>query len=320
MQAELKTWLLEGDPWVRYNTRRDLLGEDESTLGDDYEAMATHPLVSGLIHELEGWPGKPIASHKSAGTHLHKLTFLADIGLRHDDHRLTRMITAIREHRSTEGPLQMQMNIPTHFGGKGIDEWAWDLCDAPSIHYALHRMGIRDDDLLEGTRYMINLVRDNGWPCAASEELGSFKGPGPRKESCPYATLVMLKNLAVLEEVDTEEAQQGIASLLNNWENSRKRHPFIFYMGTDFRKLKAPLIWYDIVHVVETLSHFPFVWGDGRFQEMVDVIRAKADDQDRYTPESIWIAWKVLDSGQKKEPSRWLTFLVNRMLSKDAGR
>jgi hypothetical protein len=30
-----------------------------------------------------------------------------------------------------------------------------------------------------------------------------------------------------------------------------------FYMGTDFCKHKVPLVWYDILHVVDVLTQFP---------------------------------------------------------------
>ena len=55
---------------------------------------------------------------------------------------------------------------------------------------------------------------------------------------------------------------------------------------------------------------------DKRLLAMVEVIQAKVDGDGRYTPESIWMAWKGWDFGQKKEPSPWLTFLVWRMLSR----
>ena len=51
-------------------------------------------------------------------------------------------------------------------------------------------------------------------------------------------------------------------------------------------------------------------------KEMTEIVRAKADNQGKYTPESEWKAWKDWDFGQKKQPSRWLTFLVLRMLVK----
>ena len=87
-------------------------------------------------------------------------------------------------------------------------------------------------------------------------------------------------------------------------------------MGTDFSKLKVPLVWYDILHVTDVLSHFPFVREDERFIEMVEIIDAKADVDGRFTPESIWTAWKGWEFAQKKVPSAYLTYIVQRMKSR----
>ena len=35
----------------------------------------------------------------------------------------------------------------------------------------------------------------------------------------------------------------------------------MFFMGTDFRKLKVPLVWYDLLHVLDVLSSFPWLKG-----------------------------------------------------------
>jgi hypothetical protein len=85
-------------------------------------------------------------------------------------------------------------------------------------------------------------------------------------------------------------------------------------MGADFRKLKAPLIWYDILHLLDVLTQFPWLKGDARLKEMIETMQAKADGQGRYTPESIWKAWSDWDFGQKKTPSRALTFFVQRVI------
>ncbi|MGE5601419.1 MAG: hypothetical protein ACM30E_00100, partial [Nitrososphaerales archaeon] len=76
-------WLLQGQPYIRYRTRRDLLGlpEEDTQVAADREAMLAEPLVLGLLAELIDWPGPVIASHKSASQFFHKLTFLADLGL-----------------------------------------------------------------------------------------------------------------------------------------------------------------------------------------------------------------------------------------------
>ncbi|MDO8491802.1 MAG: hypothetical protein Q7T04_07300, partial [Dehalococcoidia bacterium] len=157
--------------------------------------------------------------------------------------------------------------------------------------------------------------RDNGWPCAVSPELGKFRGPGRKDDPCPYATLVMLKALSQMPEWrDSDACHSGAEALLTLWSERRKRHPYMFFMGTDFCKLKAPLVWYDILHVTDVLTRFSWLLGDARLQEMVGIVKAKTNEDGLFTAESAWKAWSEWDFGQKREPSPWLTFLVQRML------
>ena len=210
------------------------------------------------------------------------------------------------------------MNIPSHFGGSGKDEWAWALCDAPIVLYALTEMGLGEDRRVQSAIKNLNkLVRENGWPCAGSPELGKFRGPGRKDDPCPYATLVMLKVLAQVPELcESKSAKTGVETLLSLWDESRESHPYMFFMGTDFRKLKAPLFWYDILHVLDVLSHFKWAGKDKRFKEMLNVVETKADGDGQYIPESIWTVWKDWDFGQKKVPSKGLTFYVQRILKR----
>ena len=87
----------------------------------------------------------------------------------------------------------------------------------------------------------------------------------------------------------------------------------IVSVGTTFRRLKYPFIWYDILHVVDTLSRFSFTHLDPRLLEMWEINISKQDDQGLYTPESVWMAWKEWSFGQKREPSPWLTLLAERI-------
>ncbi|MDQ1281587.1 MAG: hypothetical protein QG670_2852, partial [Thermoproteota archaeon] len=260
LMTDVIMWLLEGEPWVEYRTRIDLLGqsEDEAEVRRARTAMLSDLNIQSLLTELANWPGVVISSHKSAGQSFHKLSFLAELGLTKDDPPIGKIIKKIYGHTSSEGPFQLPTNIPMHFGGSGKEEWAWALCDAPTIIYSLIKFDLgKDDQLHRAVTYLAGLVRNNGWPCAISKELGNFRGPGRKDDPCPYATLIMLKMLAQLEEWrDSKETRIGAESLLNLWEKSRDLHPYQFYMGTDFRKLKAPFIWYDLLHVVDVLSHF----------------------------------------------------------------
>ncbi|APV44487.1 hypothetical protein Dform_01154 [Dehalogenimonas formicexedens] len=313
-------WLLAGEPWIEYLTRRDLLGQPEADpeVQTSRALMLEDPGVKNLIDEVAGWPGRVIASHKSSSQPFHKLTFLADLGLRASDPGIASLTSKIMAHQSPEGPFLIPLNIPENHGGTGQETWAWALCDAPVLVNALVKFGLAGEPAVQsGISFLTGLARENGWPCAVSRELGDFRGPGRKSDPCPYATLVMLKLLCELDGFrDSTASRQGAESLLSLWAESLGRHPYMFYMGTDFRKLKAPFVWYDLLHVLEVLSRFPWLKNDPRLGQMVSILSAKADTEGRFTAESVWTAWSPWEFGQKKAPSRWLTLLSWRILKR----
>ena len=317
---EIIEWLLKGEPFVEYRTRVDLLGqsENEPEVAQARKEMISHQGIQVILQELKNWPGIVLSSHKSAGQPFHKLSFIADLGLTKHDPDIKEIVQKVFEHKSDEGPFQLPTNIPKHFGGSGSNEWAWSLCDAPVIIYSLAKFGLGNEEQVQkAVKYLVGLVRENGWPCAVSKELGKFRGPGRKDDPCPYATLVMLKMLSQFDELkNSKEVHVGAECLLGLWEKSLELHPYMFFMGTDFRKIKAPFVWYDILHVLDVLSQFSWLRSDARMAEMSDIVRSKADKEGKYTPESEWKAWQGWDFGQKKQPSRWLTFLVLRILKR----
>lgn len=313
-------WLLEGEPFIAYRTRLDLLGQSDhdAAVAASRRAMLQDPRLKTLLEELADWPGVVIASHKSAGQPFHKLTFAADLGMKASDSEIAPIIRRIMAHTSSEGPFNLPMNIPTAYGGSGQEQWAWALCDAPLIVYALIKFGMQDEPaVVAAIEHLVGLVRENGFPCAVSKELGSWRGPGRKDDPCPFATLAMLKALSQSHLWrDGQAARTGAETLLSLWSDSGERHPYMFYMGTDFRKLKAPLVWYDLLHVLDVLSSFPWLAQDARLHDMLDVLKSKADAQGRFTNESIWTAWKDWEFGQKRQPSRWLTLLAWRIIQR----
>ena len=299
-------WLLDGETYIAYRTRLDLLGEDETdpAVKAARAGMLADPKIQSIITELQNWPWQVISSHKSAGRLFHKLTFLADQGVRADDPGIGVILKRILENQSPEGAFQLPINVPTHFGGTGEDQLGWALCDTPLLLYALARMGLRDDTRVQNAAtFLAGLSRENGWPCAVSKSLGNFRGPGRKEDPCPFATLAMLKALAVMDDWrESDACHAGTETLLHLWSTSLSEHPYIFYMGTDFRKLKVPFIWYDLLHSLEVLSHFSWVKKDPRYLEMLSLLQGKADADGRFTPESVWLAWKDWEFGQKKDP------------------
>lgn len=313
-------WLLQGSAWVEYRTRRDLLQQPEEDLlvSQARSRMLNDSLVQGLVSELGNWPGTVIASHKSAGQPFHKLTFLADLGMQAADPGLELLINRILAHQDNAGPFQLPLNIATAPGTPGQETWGWALCDAPLILYALSCFSLADDARVrKGIQHLTGLAQEFGWSCAVSRELGNWRGPGKKSDPCPFATLAMLKLLSVSGDLlNSPAANHGIETLLDLWQNSQAQHPYIFYMGTDFRKLKVPFIWYDLMHVLDVLSRFPSARSDARFRDMLSVMTAKMDAEGRFTLESVWQAWKDWEFGQKKVPSRWHTLCAWRIIQR----
>jgi hypothetical protein len=313
-------WLLDGPAYIQYHTQIDLLGqrENDRLVIAARSSMLLQSEIQELVASLQNWPGTVLNSHKSASQSFHTLNFLADLGFKASDPGVAEIITKILAHASPEGPFRLPMNIGAAHGGTGEDTYGWALCDAPNLLYALLKFGLDENDQVNtAINYLITKIQEFGWPCVVSPELGSFRGPGRKTDPCPYANLAMLKVLSVSPgRMDLPAAKTGIETLLSLWQNRRDAHPFIFYMGTDFCKLKAPLIWYDILHVLDVLSNFPGVARDTRFQDMLNTAMGKMTPEGTFIPESIYNPYKEWEFGQKKSPSRWITFLMYRIMSR----
>jgi hypothetical protein len=316
---ETLRWLLESDePWTRYRTLVDLLdrSEDDPEVQAARAEMLAHPQVQAVIAETATWGDRPLKRHDDASYPIYKFSTLADFGVRADDPGMSASIEAVMAHQSPEGALQSTLNIHQRYGGTGEDMWTWILCDAPTLLYALLAMSLGDDERVQqAIEHLVTLVDENGWRCRCSPELGKFRGPGRKEDPCPIVNVYALKALAQLPDlVDSPATRKGAEMLLWHWEKQSERKVYMFGIGTDFRKLKYPFVWYNVLHVVDVLSRFPFVHADPCFREMVETITTQADEKGRYTATSMYQAWKGWSFTDKKHPSPWLTFLVLRVL------
>ena len=317
-------WLLDSDePWTRYRTLLDLLDrpEDDPDVQAARAAMLAHPRVQTLVAETATWGEKPLKRHNDAGHPIYAFSTLADFGLRAGDPGLAAGLEAVLAHQSPGGAFQTVVNIPTRFGGSGQDEWSWMVCDAPTLLYALLAFGLGSDARVQqAVAHLAGLVDDNGWRCRVDARLGKFRGPGRKDDPCPIANVYALKALSLAPEpLDSPATRAGAEMLLSHWENQTERKIYLFGIGTDFRKLKYPFVWYDVLHVADVLSRYPFVRDDPRFREMVAAITAQADASGRYTAGSMFQAWKGWSFADKKKPSPWLTCLVLRILRRLEG-
>ena len=318
MPTDPTQWLLDSDEsWTRYLTMVDLLelSENEPQVQQARSDMLDNPLVQALIDEANTWPCYALKRHNDAKHPIYKFSTLADFGLRADDPGMKTAINAVLAHQSEQGAFQTTLNISPKYGGSGEDTWTWVLCDAPTLLYTLLAMGLDGDSRVKkAVAHLDNLVEEVGYRCKAAPELGKFRGPGRKADPCPIANVYALKALSQVPElIDSPASHKAAEMLLTHWDLRGERKYYLFGIGTDFRKLKYPFVWYDILHVVDVLSRFPFACDDPRFKEMVKTITDQADENGRYTASSMYMAWKGWSFANKKEPSPWLTFLVQRV-------
>lgn len=299
------------DDWLKYAIRRYLCHEPKDTLVELRNAALADNRIRACLADVSNFHGTLVTNHKNPDLPIHKLLFLLDLGFDTEVPEIKAAIEGILKHKDEHGIYQSMTNVPKHFGGAGVDVFSWCLCDAPLLLLALLKAGMDyRAHIKPGVDHLASFCRDNGFPCAVSPELGKFRGPGKKDDGCPYATLIMADLLSNIPEYrDSQVAASSVKALLSLWENSLLQHPYMFYMGTDFRKLKAPSCWYDIISVVGVLSKYECVRDDPRFLEMIDLIRGKQDKEGLFTPESAYQKLKDWDFGQKKLPSPYLTYL-----------
>lgn len=302
-------------PWVRLGVLLYLedCPRDDGQVVTLQQETAAHPLVTPLLQEGLDWPGYALKSHKDAKHLLHKINLLAEMGLDRHQEQVRQIAKKLLAHQDSCGAFQTEVLIPRVFGGDDTPGWNWMLCDAPLVLHALAVFGYQDEPALRrAADHLLGQIRGNGWPCASA--FPKMQGPGRKDDPCPYANLVCLRALSCFPEfLDAPACRIGVDALLHHWDIQKEKKLRMFGIGTDFRKLKFPLIWYDILHVVEVLSRFPAAREDPRFQAMWREIQDKADEAGMYTPQSVWMAFRQFDFGQKKTPSPTLTLAVERI-------
>ncbi len=325
MPLTVESWLLASpEPWTRYRTRIELLGQAESDPGaaEARREMLAHPQVLGLIAAASSWGEYPFKRHNDASHPIYALSTLADFGLRADDPGMDDVIKNVMSHQSQQGAFQSLVNISPTFGGSGEDQWTWMACDAPTLLYSLLALGLgRDERVQRAVFHLQWLSTVDGWKCAVAPEVGKFRGPGRKTDPCPIATVYALKALSLLPDLRiSPAAHAGTEMLLRHWAAPPGQKYYLFGVGSDYRKLKYPFVWYDLLHVTDVLRRFPFVHEDPRFQQMVAAVAAQANSDGRYTASSMYQSWKGWSFADKKSTSPWLTFLAWRINSAIAGQ
>lgn len=296
-------------PWIKYNLHS--FNKNNDSCAEDLKSiLLNNEFIKSLIDESLQWPNVPLKRHNDAKHIIHKICLLLDLGLNNKDTAMKEIADKILSNHSDDGAFLTMLNISKNYGGTGEDDLQWLVCDFPILLYIMIKLGLENDErVIKAISFLKSIVSDNGWRCVGAVE--KFRGPGRKADYCPYGTLVSLKAFSLLPQYHNEDfIKNGIDSILNHWRNQKERKMYMFGIGTDFKKLKYPNIWFNIVHVVNVLSHFEYAVKSKELNEMISIIIDKQLSTGGFIPESIYTAFKGCDFGQKKIESETLTYTI----------
>lgn len=308
---ETKDWLTGSPiPYVRYNACLLFCPEKAH-----HKELLSDTLIQELIQSLRDWKDEVLKRHDAATLGLHRLVFLADLGIKAQDPGMERIINTILKTIDEQGIPRIQIEIPTVFGGNGKPTMAWMACDFPTILYALLKMGVRSAVTSKAVQALQELVDEDGLHCCGF--MPKFRGPGKKSDICPYANLISAKALSEDKGgAESAAAQKTVEALLRHWQERGKKKYYLFGIGTEYKKLQLPYVWYNLLHVMEVVSRYEAFHTDKRFKEMMEVLLSQTDSSLRFKPESMYMAYKGRDFANKKEHSPTITLFTLRILKR----
>ena len=303
MDKEVINWLLEGPDWLKYAVELQLLDSKP-----DIQPVLRDSSIIKIVRRLRGnRVGIPAlragkVSYEKLGNAYWDLFFLADIGLTAYDLDLHKEMEEIFDLQLPDGTLITEGDMKPNY-----------FCISAILLSSVGKMDYKDNPQLNKYLQVIldSQRLDGGWHCAKTHAVGQGQQDA---ESCPMDNLNILMLLGQYEKYRRDPRFNGaIDLLLNHWV--RKDEPWRLYgfgIGERFMSLSYPAVKYGILRVLDVLSLFPYAVSSKGFKSMLDFVHQKSSNG-KYFAEPILKSYAGFDFVQKREPSRWITFLINRI-------
>ncbi len=315
-------WLLEsGEPYAEWVTRALVLGEpdDAPAVLAARAAVLADPGVREIVDSLPAWDApEHVSGHHSPAYLPNRLNLLADMGVRGGDFaEVEERLDAFLGHQHGSGRFEAFGEMP----GRPKPEWGSMLCDTNVITDLLLRFGRGGDSRV--SRALDRLQADatrtpqgRAWQCVPAGP-GLWRGPGRKADVCPQVTLEGLRALSHLPESGRPAwIVEAARTPLEVWRRRATERPYQFGHGYQFKSVKWPNFWYDVLWVLETVGRFPALWrgSDAREEDRVALVELAAclleydfDADGRVTPRRTYRGFERFSFGRKDAPSPFAT-------------
>jgi len=300
MDSKIVEWLLQGPAWIRYAVELQLMDSKP-----DLQMVLDDSCIQNAVHRLKGKrSGIPAISSGLMYSDEYEnpywdLYWLADIGLTISDLNLNREVEDFLALQSADGTYITEMGMQPSY-----------LCKSAILISSIARMGYQDNPHIQKfIRLILSSQRlDGGWYCNPNHNIGA---PLQYEPSCPQENMNNLLLLGQYGEYRTNPRFNGaIDLLLKHWEMRNTGAQIVYFgVGRRYQSLQYPATRYGILRVLDAISLFPSTLNKASYQNMLNFVHHKAVDGE-YSAET---RSPYTDLEPAREPSRWITFLVNRL-------
>ena len=284
-------WLLDGDPAIRWQTMRDLLGASEQVWRSEQERVGSEGWGAELLEHQDAdgrWTPKLYGKKWISTTYT--MVLLRRMGLPRSDPRALKSCQLFVEE------------------GLGIRNTR-DMCVAAMALAVLYWFGIEDrlrEPFLEHVLAM--QLADGGWNCEEESGHGSFHTSCTALEALRVCAV---SGAAGREEIEAAEARGREFFLEHRMFQSHRSGDIV---NQRFLRFSFPPRWhYDILRGLD------YFWSagtlsDARLEDAISVLVEKQDRDGRWPLQQRWPGETWFEMETVGEPSRWNTLRAMRVL------
>jgi len=302
-------WLLDSDPSIRWQVKRDLSGASPAEVSAERARIATEGLGARLL-DLQAddglWGGA--AWNRGWDSTMHVLMLLRELGLDRASEPARRALGLVRDRATWRGCAPQECDGNAFFEGE-VEPCINGQVAAVGAYFGQDVRRIID-------RVLAEQMPDGGWNCEAAK--GS-------KRSSFNTTICVLEALLEHEGASGRTAEVS-AARLRGQEYLLERRLFRRLStgeaierdrkgGAPWTRFAFPTWWhYDVLRALEYLRSAGVV-PDARVAEAVELVESKRDDEGRWPLEARYpgVMPVEIDEGEGR-PSRWNTLRAMRVL------
>ncbi|MDZ7331699.1 MAG: hypothetical protein ONB31_06950 [candidate division KSB1 bacterium] len=295
-------WLLEGDPAIRWQTLRDLVGSKSDEIQSERERIAT-----------EGWGVRLLARQDQAGTWANGLYSPKWISTTYTM-LLLRQLGLPPKHPQALQACRILLERGFYHDG-GINFFKSfkhsETCVTGMILSILAYFQYEDDRIHVLAEHLLaHQMPDGGWNC------DSYKGA---THSSFHTTISVLEGLREYEKFQPQNferiqqaQQQGREFLLVH--GLFKSHRTGQVVRADFTRFSFPPRWYyDILRALDYFQECQ-AGKDGRLADAIDIVLKRQTTEGKWLLQNRHPGRTFFEMEQVGEPSRWNTLRCLRVL------